>query len=523
MQPRSIITVAGCLLIFIFFLVTWLRVGSMRRKITKVYTSWKGNSADLKNGIISTLWIEYSDTFVDVDSAKKTSHHASDFFSLRRILSAIGMGRHASVALSMPGALVGMGIAGTFFGMISGLSGFNPASDRIIDSITSLLTGINTAFYTSLCGMVLSLILNLFRIKRNFSECEQKIAELSSALDSQYHIDGFQFLHAMFVAKDEHENEILPRQMLIKVAKESEEQTRALDSFSTDLADKIKNMSDGILDKYNDEIYSLYNDVIQPLMDKLTKGLEQLIEEKKATGVETVQGIIKELEESMSTMIGGFQETLTGNTKSELETLATILGEAGASFAVLPEMIEKVNKQQEDQMTLMDEVTNSMRRLSASFRFQVETVGESLDKMIEIQQQYITISQALSGVSESMSGAATDLSSSSNNLFERAESLATLHSETGESMRSVVQSVENAESGFRQVDESLGSVFETLNSGMNEYSAVVRDTLNDYLAQYVDSVGKFADRLAGAADGISDSVQDLVDAIQANKPAAPTG
>lgn len=67
-----------------------------------------------------------------------------------------------SVVSQIPGSLTGLGILGTFAGLIIGLGhlGFGSV-DLVLSSVRTLLEGIETAFYTSIAGVILSIAFNL--------------------------------------------------------------------------------------------------------------------------------------------------------------------------------------------------------------------------------------------------------------------------------------------------------------------------------------------------------------------------
>ena len=74
-----------------------------------------------------------------------------------------------SVVTQIPGTLTGLGILGTFLGLIIGIRGISFSSvDAALVSVQTLLNGIQIAFYTSIAGVILSLVFNIiYRITWN--------------------------------------------------------------------------------------------------------------------------------------------------------------------------------------------------------------------------------------------------------------------------------------------------------------------------------------------------------------------
>ena len=74
-----------------------------------------------------------------------------------------------NVVTQIPGTLTGLGILGTFIGLIVGIRGIGFSSVEIaLTSVQTLLSGIQVAFYTSISGMILSLLFNMiYRISWN--------------------------------------------------------------------------------------------------------------------------------------------------------------------------------------------------------------------------------------------------------------------------------------------------------------------------------------------------------------------
>lgn len=88
------------------------------------------------------------------------------------------------LVIQIPGILTGLGILGTFFGLISGIGTLIFTSvDATIESIAQLISGIEAAFYTSISGVILSILFNilyrviwnnLLRVHGLFLDCYHK-------------------------------------------------------------------------------------------------------------------------------------------------------------------------------------------------------------------------------------------------------------------------------------------------------------------------------------------------------------
>lgn len=66
------------------------------------------------------------------------------------------------VVLQVPGTMTGLGLLGTFIGLLTGVSGIQISSlDATMNSILDLFNGIRVAFYTSISGVILSMVFNI--------------------------------------------------------------------------------------------------------------------------------------------------------------------------------------------------------------------------------------------------------------------------------------------------------------------------------------------------------------------------
>ena len=81
----------------------------------------------------------------------------------------LGLKSGQNLIRQIPSSLTGLGILGTFIGLIVGIQGIGFSSvNAALSSVQILLSGIRVAFYTSIAGVILSLFFNyLYRIAWN--------------------------------------------------------------------------------------------------------------------------------------------------------------------------------------------------------------------------------------------------------------------------------------------------------------------------------------------------------------------
>ncbi len=177
-------------------------------------------------------WQEFADSLItrQHDENQKIVYktdEASFFFSEDRLL-----GQYINLRFwsSIPAILVGFGILGTFVGLVWGLTPFSDTdfqeTDEIKSAIEGLLSGVSTAFVTSVWGMAASLIFNGIE-KLAIGGINSEIANLQRSLDNLFTLT-------------------VQQQIAFQQADELKQQTAALKSFSTDLANDIKSaMAEG--------------------------------------------------------------------------------------------------------------------------------------------------------------------------------------------------------------------------------------------------------------------------------------
>lgn len=94
----------------------------------------------------------------------KKNNAACEVYDFINPQTAIHEPGHSAYGAMIPGALTTLGILGSFYGIVSGLSTLDlSTTETMSQSISVLISGMRTAFNTSIVGAVLALIFQLLR------------------------------------------------------------------------------------------------------------------------------------------------------------------------------------------------------------------------------------------------------------------------------------------------------------------------------------------------------------------------
>lgn len=419
-----------------------------------------------RNKELADAWREFEDSLVTRNQNENQMVYKTDeaslFFSEERLLD-----RHLNLRFwnSVPALLVGMGILGTFVGLVWGLIPFTGISfeqtSQIQVAIKKLLSGVSTAFVTSVWGMLTSLAFNGLE-KSRISRVSQAIANLQRELDRLF---------------------TLTTQEEISFRQEDEltQQTAALKSFSTDLANDIKSaMAEGrqqILTELHNAPEAFSNAMVEQLapgLDKLNETVEELREQKEESSADTI-----------GQLIAKFQDSLSTSTVTQMEELAKTVGNASQSLVNLPNLMEQMIAGVQQQL-------NQTRQLLAeTSETQTEQMRNMMGEMLNTFQGTIHTQQA--GLSET-----TDT--------------------MNEQMKQVASEIRNLlESAANQADEQLGqrmadmeSVSEKSIQALQSTIAELRESVSSTLNQQQQTIGAITSQTAKVSAEATDQMQKLV-------------
>lgn len=496
-------------LAFLYFIYqAWkLRVGN--NQIMKVLDD-ENVLESLKGTKLASIIESYLKSIsIKTREGEKSNFPSSEFFNIESVCQALKL--NIRMIDTASGTLVGLGLLGTFLGLTWGIRDFDSSnSENIQSSIQSLLSGMGTAFSTSLSGMFLSIVYTCFdKVWRN--KLSRSINKLTDILDSSYYIDDIELIkfnqqemmNSMLTnVRQELNNKLTYTNeegdiatvgnAIREILKENSEQSKALKSFSTDLALELNNGFDEVLSRQMQQ-------KILPLMenvDTTTKAIVEHIDQMAATvaspASNMMESVISELKNNMTKIIEEFKSSLSGSATAELEKLASSLGTATQAMGNFPKDMENISATL--QVTI-EEVKNAITEISNTSANSNTTAMKQMQEQItfattSISNAITEVKDVMSNITQSSQQSSQDIINKLTNASEQMgqflnTTIAQISSSVQKSMKDVTEDVASKQADLLALQEDTTDktkhLLEAFNQGlerlekMNEY---VTGTMN---------------------------------------------
>ncbi len=271
-----VILIAAALSFLAYFMVPARRLErALADVIEKLIAVRATGSSDLKSCFagdeqIASIWKEYSET-LHVQKAFDPATGGMGITAVRSTIpaevylspQAIVDGRiHAEFFKHLPGIFTGIGIIGTFFGLLNGLSGFeisdNPATAQA--SLSELLRGVSEAFVVSATAIFLAMLCTVLE-KYQLNSLYGKVARIAHEVEGAYESGAGE--------------EYLAR--LVNSSEESASQTRILkDALVSDLKEILTDLAERQIAANRDSTAKLGPEIADALNGALKGPLEDI-------------------------------------------------------------------------------------------------------------------------------------------------------------------------------------------------------------------------------------------------------
>lgn len=546
----NIPNVSVIIIVIVFGMFVWqaYKVRLLYKLIEKA-TNSDDTLSVLKETRIAPIAKSYIETIcIDVTEKKQTNTPALELFSEFNTCSAHKINlRLLDTAAS---TLVGLGLLGTFLGLTLGIKDFDSTSTQNIQrSIQLLLSGMGTAFNTSLVGMLLSMIYS-FCDKYWRNRLSKHLYILTNKLDSLYYIDDrtLDDLNEQALAKsiastmkEVIENEIRSivntlnekltynnesgenttvANAIREILKENQEQSRALKSFSTDLAMELNNGFDEVLSRQMQQKLLPLMENVDTTTKAIVEHIDQMASLVASPATDMIQTVVDELKSSMSEMMKEFSSGLSGSATNELETLAHQLGTAAQSMADFPNNMAHISSTLQ---TTIEDVKNAVSEISNTSANANSTAMQQMQEQITFATG--AISNAISEVKDVMSGLTQSSQEQTgqmvSKLADAAEkmgtflsgTIATLSSSVQQSVKSITDDVNSKQADLIALQEDTTSqtkkLLETFNAGLDRL-----EKMNEYITGTMNMFQQAQGQITGSTAHLQTITGDMKLATQ---------
>lgn len=565
----SVATVIFVVFIFVVFGLFIMQARKLRLLYKLVESAAKSDDilGSLKDSKLTSIVVSYEESInIEVSENKRTSTSALEFFSDLNSCDAY----HINLRLLDTGAgtLVGLGLLGTFLGLTLGISGFDSTSaQNIQNSIQTLLGGMGTAFSTSLFGMSLSMIYSFYdKFWRN--KLSRQLCALSNKLDDLYYIDDRKLddLNEQALAQsmiktmkiffgseirkitEGQENLVQTvedsKASIIKtlndeltysnesgeissignaireVLKENQEQSKALKSFSTDLAIELNNGFDETLSRQMQQKILPLMENVDTTTRTIVEHIDNMASRVASPATDMIQTVVDELRHSMSELVHEFSSGLSGSATNEMEILAQQLATAAQTMADFPNNMGNISSTL--QVTI-EEVKNAVSEISNTSA----TANSAAMQQMQEQISFATgaIGNAISEVKEVMSGLTQSSQEQTGQMISKLSdaadkmgtflsgTVATLSSSVQQSVKEITDDVNSKQASLIALQEDTTTktkkLLETFNKGLERL-----EKMNEYVSGTMNAFQQAQGQITGSTAHLQTITGDMKLATQ---------
>ena len=296
--------------------------------------------------ISKSIWDSYANSLIKIQDNDTGEHKiwatldANNYFNLAGICENMSLGFWQNLG----GTFTGIGILGTFLGLSIGVYYINVDDVELMKiGIGNLLSGLSTAFITSLIGIILALIYAVY-YKQQTEKLEKEIAITAEKLDE------------LFPKK-------IAEQIFIETYQKVEEQTIQFNDFSSQLAisigDALANqLEESSLAQDMSDIKQSMQNINDFMRDDLGNIIGKAIADNFTSQIEpTFKALNESIAKLGSTGLDALKDTITEGTGAQMDAFSSSLSNISNA------MQEASSQMMETSSRVNNDITNTLMAL----------------------------------------------------------------------------------------------------------------------------------------------------------------
>lgn len=487
--PFAVMVVVGIALAFFLCLYVYPAIKIVRRlkKNIKVILGLVSDGPDLKLKKLSELfvhpamkhsWSEFEESLhqqkslndgeLKLQKIRATAPSAAYFTEQQQI----DIPLNTEFFKHLPGILTGIGIIGTFYGLIIGLHHFDPSTpEQVSSSVNALLKDVLYAFLGSAFAIFSSIVVTWME-KFSLAKCYKHLERLNSAIDSLFESGvGEEYLAE-----------------LVKSSNESATQSRQLkDSLVTDLRTMLQELvanQSNENEKLAQTLSTTYRDTGQQFAEQVSSAIENSLK----SPLDKIAGAVQSASGEQSGQVHSMLENILTVFMSKLDTTF------GKQFENMHEMMGQsvgaIQSMQSGFSTLLQDMRSASEETKQG---SAELIAKMLNEMTVGQQAMQSgMSEMLKSVQSSVAKIGAEGEGAGERMAQQLEKMFTeseiREKAMAEQMKAFIASIQQTSQkgqdetmqkmavSVEALSEQLGSLFTQLEHGQKQLTSHQQDT-----------------------------------------------
>lgn len=551
------------LLVFLFVFVFlapgvlhWFRLRGVQRRIARFET--KNFAAELKKVFsrdkrLAHLWKEYQDSLhvqreerdgQMVVRAIRATVPAEMYFNEQVVVDSR---LRTEFFKHLPGLFTGIGIIGTFTGLIEGLRAFQVSENAatVRASLESLMHSVGEAFLISASAIALAMVVTFIE-KLLLASLYRRTEEIAHAIDARFESGaGEEYLSRLVKASEESasQSKILKDALVKELGELLRELTTAQIAASKEqqshVVDRLVQASKDQLEAARQDNQALGQTIANSIQESLKGPLEDIAStvksasgDQSATAARMLQDVMASFSQRLNDLFGGqisglneLNQQTARSIQEAVGTLQTLVANieassqrsADAMAQRMAEAVEKMEARQEamnaqsaafvDQIRQL--VANSQSETNQKLQATLETIGTQVAGMLttldESQKQVFENNRAreqsmtdrarnaVSTMSESVEAVVEELKTATTQMAQSVATLAQSTTSSVDKMNSGAEALGTASRNFAAAGERVSNVMGQVanvsaklsetSGSLTSGSTVIQELLKDYRVQ----------------------------------------
>ncbi|MDU0205826.1 MotA/TolQ/ExbB proton channel family protein [Paenibacillus sp. PFR10] len=381
------------------------------------------------------------------------------------------------------GLCVSLGVLGTFIGLVSGLSHLDlNSTDSLKTSIHSLLSGMESAFYTSIVGIALSVIWTVMdrvvsgRVESMIDMHAERFDFLLNADDEELFLNRLEKVsrnqadHLKTLLTDALEKAIQPianqiQRSQAQVASSFDQLHEQFHGFRTGIQDQTK-----LLEKQVQHVQNQSSDITKNLVDQITGGTEQTIQQ--------FSQLIQETQSMQSHMLKTVEQMVESFKKTE-QRHAVALNQ----FGQMTDQFEKV--------------VSGSEQMYSNFSQVVDNIATLQDQLTEMQ-----------GIQQKLLPELKELRSQTNDVvigtLEKSEYY----------LNRVEHQITQMQNHWQDTNEQMKATREVLHVSVKDFAENIDSGLGKTYSHFDNTLAKAMQNLSGSVNRIQEIQEELIDTFE---------